>query len=187
MTTLTLLHRPLMMAGALIQAGALMTMGGLGVPANPSLRAKQGITAMVIIFGAGYQLGWAPLAHVVSAEVPTSRLRDPTYALGSFCNIIIQFAVNFSMPYLLYSPYANLNSKVGFIFGSLAIVAFVFSYFCIPECKGKSLEEIDRLFLDGVPVRKFAKTQANLSALLPDDVDVRKAGMAIGTEEVHGA
>lgn len=59
-------------------------------------------------------------------------------------------------------PYAGLGSKVGFIFGSTAICACFFTWFCIPECKSKTLEEIDKLFLDGVPVRKFGKIQVQV-------------------------
>lgn len=58
---------------------------------------------------------------------------------------------------MLYAP-AELGGRVGFIFGSIAIISFVFTYFCVPECKGKMLEEIDIMFHDGVPVRKFQTT-----------------------------
>ena len=105
-------RKPLMMAGACIQCAALMTMGGLGTVPDPSKAIMSGVTAVFIIFGAGFSLGWAPLSHVVAAEIPTNRLRDPTYAFGAVFNIIIQFAISFSIPYLLYAPYANLGSKV---------------------------------------------------------------------------
>lgn len=104
---------------------------------------KNAITAMVTIFGVGFQLGWAPLSHVVAAEIPTTRLRDQTYAMGAVFNIVIQFAVAFSIPYLINEPYAALGSKVGFIFGVTAFMAIIFTFFCIPECSGKTLKEID--------------------------------------------
>lgn len=144
-----------MFCGAIIQTAALVTMGGLGTVASPSFSIKAGIVAMVTIFGVGFQLGWAPLSHVVAAEVPTQHLRDQTYALGSVFNILIQFAVSFSIPYLLYEPYAALGSKVGFIFGATAACAVVFTWFCVPECSGKTLEEIDELFLEGTSIRDF--------------------------------
>ncbi|OKL57883.1 hypothetical protein UA08_06713 [Talaromyces atroroseus] len=109
-------RKPLLIVGAIIQTGALFAMGGLGISAAPSLAARKGITAMVSVFGAGYSIGWAPLAHVIAAEIPSVRLRDFTYGLASLVNIVIQFAVSFSIPYLLDAPYADLQSKVGFIF-----------------------------------------------------------------------
>ena len=75
------------------------------------------------------------------------------------------------IPYLIYDDYAGLGSKVGFIFGGFMIVAFVFTYFCVPECKGKTLEEVDHLFRLNVPMRDFGKADASL-------LDIR--GAAVG-------
>lgn len=144
-----------MTIGTVIQCIGLFMMGGLGTTTNPSPAINKAIVSTVTIFGVGFALGWAPLSHVVAAEIPNSRLRDMTYALGSFFNILVQFAISFSIPYLLYAPYAALGSKVGFIFGSTAVCAIVFTLLCVPECKGRSLEEIDQLFIQGTPLRKF--------------------------------
>lgn len=38
--------------------------------------------------------------------------------------------------------------------------ALVFVYFCVPECKGKTLEQVDFLFNQGVPIRQFGKVDA---------------------------
>lgn len=70
-----------------------------------------------------------------------------------------RFVTSFSIPYLLNEPYAALGSKVGFIFGGAAVLAFIFAFFCVPECTHRTLEEIDQLFLDGVPVRQFKKAK----------------------------
>ena len=143
---------------------------------------------MVSIFGVGFSLGWAPLSHVVTAEVPTSRLRDQTYATASVFNIVIQFSVSISIPYLLYAPYANLGSKVGFIFGTSAVGALLFSWFCIPECSGKTLEEIDQLFLEGVPIRKFGSTHASFQGsgdvLVEDKKALRNSALEVDARRV---
>lgn len=39
-----------------------------------------------------------------------------------------------------------------------ASIAFI--YFCVPECKGKTLEQVDFLFQNGVALRDFGKTDA---------------------------
>lgn len=58
---------------------------------------------------------------------------------------------------------------MGFIFGSLMVLAGIFVWFCVPECRGKTLEEIDFLFNNGVPLRNFGKTDA--AALMRAEVD----------------
>jgi MFS transporter, SP family, sugar:H+ symporter len=55
----------------------------------------------------------------------------------------------------LNAPYANLQAKVGFVFAVTAVGAILFGFFFIPECKNRSLEDIDRLFDARVPLRKF--------------------------------
>ncbi|KAI9148952.1 Major facilitator-type transporter ecdD [Paramyrothecium foliicola] len=174
-------RKPLMATGSLFQVAALMTMGGLGTIPNPSHGVKTGIVSMLTIFGAGFSFGWAPLSHVVAAEIPTNRLRDLTYAFGSVFNIVIQFAVSFSIPYLLNEPYAGLGSKVGFIFGSTAVCALLFTIFCIPDCSGKTLEEIDQLFIQGVPVGKFGTRLSGLSDIQSEE-DVK-----VGVKSNHAS
>ncbi|KAF1966597.1 MFS general substrate transporter [Bimuria novae-zelandiae CBS 107.79] len=93
--------KPLMLLGAILQTCALFTMGGLGTPAAPTLGMRTGIIAVLSIFTFSFSLGWAPLSHVVSAEIPAQHLRDKTYAIGAVFNITIQFAVSFSIPYFI--------------------------------------------------------------------------------------
>lgn len=66
---------------------------------------------------------------------------------------------SFTIPYLLKAPYADLGAKVGFIYGSLCVVMVVVAFFCIPEMKGRSLEEVDQLFESGEPLRKFGRVK----------------------------
>jgi hypothetical protein len=58
---------------------------------------------------------------------------------------------------MLYDQYGGLGSKVGFVFAGILALAILFVVFCIPECKGKSLEQIDRMFNEDIALRKFGK------------------------------
>lgn len=71
-----------------------------------------------------------------------------------YCSHIspFSFVSNFIMPYCLEA----LSSKTGFVFGSVSVLSILFIYFCVPECRGKTLEQIDRMFQEGVPLRHFA-------------------------------
>lgn len=59
------------------------------------------------------------------------------------------------MPYLMNKGYGGLGGKVGFVYGSFCFAMNVVAFFCIPELKGRSLEEIDALFESNVPLRQF--------------------------------
>ncbi|KAI0018645.1 sugar transporter [Xylariomycetidae sp. FL0641] len=156
-------RRTMLFLGGSIQGSALLAMGALGTVSDPSHAVKSGIVALMVIFMAGYYLGWAPVSHILSPEIPSMKMRDVTYRTASFGNVCIQLAISMALPYLLNKPGANLGSKVGFIFGSVVVVSLVFTYFYIPECKGRTLEEIDLLFEAGVPTRKFK--HANIEEL----------------------
>ncbi|KAJ9154933.1 Hexose transporter HXT13 [Pleurostoma richardsiae] len=150
-------RRYMLFIGSFVQTAALFTMGGLGLQSPPSFGHKGGEVAMLVVFGAGFLYSWGPITYVVTTELPALRLRDRSQRVASMMNIFMNFLVTFVVPYLLNAPYANLHSRVGFIFGSISVLSGVFAYFCVPECKGRSLEEIDAMFLERVPVRKFRR------------------------------
>ncbi|KAF4448945.1 hypothetical protein F53441_7714 [Fusarium austroafricanum] len=153
-------RRVLMIASSCTMFAAMITMGGLGIESPVDDMRKKGVVAMMAVFASGFSMGWAPLVYVVTTEISALRLRDLTSRVGFTTNVIMNFAVNFSIPYLTFDKYAGLNSKVGFIFGGLMAIAIVFVYFCVPECKGKTLEQVDFLFNQGVPIRDFGKVDA---------------------------
>ncbi|TDZ30280.1 MFS transporter fmqE [Colletotrichum spinosum] len=171
-------RRPLLMVGAVWQFAAIVTMGSLGTIADPSFAVKTGVVAMLTIFAAGYVFAWAPLNYVVTTEIPALRLRDASQRTASMVNVLANFLVNFSIPYLLYTPGAGLGSKVGFIFAGILVLAFAFTWSCVPECKGKSLEQIDRMFNDGVPLRKFGNYKPEDMFQASTD-DTEKAGVIV--------
>ncbi|KAF5976405.1 RGT2-like protein [Fusarium bulbicola] len=165
-------RRVLMMASSVTMFVAMMTMGGLGIVSPVDDSRKKGVISMMAVFASGFGMGWASLVYVVTTELSALRLHDLTSRVGFTTNVIMNFTVNFSIPYLIYDKYAGLNSKVGFIFGGIMATALVFVYFCVPECKGKTLEQVGFLFNQGVPIRQFGKVDAAemMRATQEDDV-----------------
>lgn len=181
---LILVHcRPLLMISSALQVGIFASMGALGTVSDPSRAVKTGATVMLTLFGACLQFSWSPLFHAVVAEVPTQRLRDQTYAVGCLFNVITQWTVSFSMPYLLFQP-RNLGPQVGFIFMVTSFISLLFAYFCIPECFGKTLEEVDQLFLEQVPIRKFRNIRPTLLGISDSEVETKDSTPVV--HEEHG-
>lgn len=54
-------------------------------------------------------------------------------------------------PYLVGKEKANLGAKVFFLWGALCTCCLVYAYFLIPETKGLSLEQVDRMFEESTP------------------------------------
>lgn len=68
---------------------ALYAMASLGV-VSETAAIRVGIVAMLTVFGLGFSVGWAPVSHILSAEIPPTRLRDMTYRTASAVNIMVQ-------------------------------------------------------------------------------------------------
>ncbi|KAL5337947.1 major facilitator superfamily domain-containing protein [Aspergillus crustosus] len=166
-------RRKLLMVPSVIMMSGLLVMGGLGVDEPVTTPRMKGVIALMVIFGVGFATGWGPLTYVVVTEVTSLRLRDYTSRVGFATNVCFNFAVNFSVPYLVFPDEVGLGSKVGFIFGAVAFLSLVFTFFCVPECKGKTLEQVDWFFNNGVRLRDFGKTDA--SGMLNEEMGGGKA------------
>ncbi len=64
------------------------------------------------------------------------------------------FGIGYATPYLVNTGPGNagLGVKVFFLWGSTCAGCFVFTYFCIPETKGLSLEQVDLLSQNSTPI-----------------------------------
>ena len=60
------------------------------------------------------------------------------------------------VPYLVNPDKANLKGKVGFIFGGLSAIATLWSFFYVPELKGRTFDEIDHMFQSKIKPRNMA-------------------------------
>lgn len=51
----------------------------------------------------------------------------------------------------------NWGPKYAYIWCATNLLICLFTYFVVPETNGRTLEEIDECFNEGVPVRDFPK------------------------------
>lgn len=96
-------RRHLLFIGGTLQMAAQFAMAGLGVRLDTDLSSnpvKTGILAALILLSSGFIIGWAPTCHVLSAEIPSMKLRDITYRTASVLQILTQYV---SLPFILLS------------------------------------------------------------------------------------
>lgn len=77
--------------------------------------------------------------------------------MATFCGFVVNLMIQYISPYLQNAGYANMQGKIGFVWGSFAVVAAIWVAFFLPEMSGRSLEELDELFEKKVSVWKFRK------------------------------
>lgn len=85
------------------------------------------------------------------------------------------------------------GAKYGYVWFGSNFACVIFFYFFMPEMKGRSLEELDEMFLNRVSVRQFPKYECALRQDAANDVLMReeeerkiKEVTSTHTEEVEG-
>ncbi len=75
--------------------------------------------------------GSASIPYLLGAELPNSALREKTQTLGASWNVVWVFVTNFTIPYMI----DDIHFAVGWVFGSVSVVALIFTFFFLPETK----------------------------------------------------
>ncbi|KAK7854478.1 probable polyol transporter 4 [Quercus suber] len=92
-----------------------------------------------------FSVGIGPICWVLTTEIFPLRLRSQAAALGAVGNRVCSGVV--AMSFLSVSRAISV-AGVFFIFSAISSLAVLFVYTCVPETKGKSLEQIELLFKD---------------------------------------
>jgi hypothetical protein len=59
------------------------------------------------------------------------------------------------VPYMFNADEGNLGGKIGFVFVGFCVVGFVLSWLEIPETKDITYAQIDHMFQQRIPTRRF--------------------------------
>ncbi|KXJ95015.1 high-affinity glucose transporter RGT2 [Microdochium bolleyi] len=108
---------------------------------------KAGI-AFVCIYIFFFASTWGPLAWVVTGEIFPLKTRATSLGITTATNWLLNWAIAYATPYLVNygAGYANLQSKIFFIWFACCFVCIAFVWFFIYETKGWTLEEVDELY-----------------------------------------
>ena len=117
-------------------------------------------------FVACYDVTLGPVTYVSVGEIPSTRQRAKTVTLARLCYNLTGIANFFVVPQMLNSDSWNWGPKSAFVFAATSLVFLVLTYLFVPETRGLKPADLDNLFREGVPARKFAKS-ANGASLSP--------------------
>ncbi|ONK64024.1 uncharacterized protein A4U43_C07F21320 [Asparagus officinalis] len=93
-----------------------------------------------------FSVGMGPVCWVLTSEIFPLKVRAQASAFGAVGNRLSSGFV--AMSFLSMSEAISVGGTF-FIFSAISALSVVFVYFCVPETKGKSLEEIESLFQSG--------------------------------------
>jgi SP family xylose:H+ symportor-like MFS transporter len=142
-------RKPLQIIGALVMAVSMITLG-----ADFWLGGK-GMIALVsmLVYTAGFAVSWGPVTWVLLSEIFPNQIRGKAMAVAVAAQWIANYLVSWSFPILDENPYLVAHFKHGFaywIYGVMSILAALFMWRFVPETKGRSLEQMEKLwYADG--------------------------------------
>ncbi|KAH8677884.1 general substrate transporter [Xylariales sp. PMI_506] len=128
------------------------------VPGRPS-GVAWAESSLMIIWNFIYDLTIGPVCFTIIGECSAVRVRSKTIAVATAAQGVIGIIMTVAIPYMINPDEANMQGKLGFFFGGLAGICFVWAWFRVPETMGRTYEELDLLFSKEIPARKFKDYQ----------------------------
>ncbi|GAA5903721.1 hypothetical protein JCM5296_002129 [Sporobolomyces johnsonii] len=114
-------------------------------PSASTIAGGKGAIAFLFLFAIFYCMGWNGLAWVICAEIYPTRIRGFCAAWTSAWQWVFQFIIARETP-AMAADMGTAGWGMFLMFCLFNLASAVFTYFFIPETKGRSLEEMDYLF-----------------------------------------
>ncbi|KAL1846976.1 hypothetical protein VTK73DRAFT_168 [Phialemonium thermophilum] len=151
----------------------------------PAVNAQIAFIAIFIFFFAST---WGPGAWILIGEIFPLPIRSRGVALSTASNWLWNTIIAVITPYMVSPDKGDMKSSVFFVWGGLCTCALVYSYFLIPETKGLTLEQVDKMMEETNPRNsaKWKPTTTFSSAYAKDGV-IDAAALAASANRISRA
>ncbi len=151
-------RKPLLVAGALIMAVAMIFLGFLFDRHLVAATVGQGGGAAgssyialgaVVVYILGFSFSWGPVVWVMLSEIYPNSIRGKAMSIAVAAQWIMNFIVSTTFPVMDGSSALNAHFNHGFaywVYGACSLLAALFVLRFVPETKGRPLESIQELW-----------------------------------------
>jgi SP family sugar:H+ symporter-like MFS transporter len=152
--------------------------------------AKTSGTVMIVfacLFIVSFATTWGPLVWACIGEMFPYRYRAVAMAFATSANWFWNFMLAFFTPFIT----GDIQYAYGYVFAGCNLAAFVVVFFFLVESSGKTLEEVDEMYLLHVnPITSASfefdeETRKSIGALGTDKMNLERRGL--GTRKVDEA
>ncbi|RYP04401.1 hypothetical protein DL764_004495 [Monosporascus ibericus] len=134
--------------------------GFMGIHTPPSTAEAWAAGTMVLLMSATANFSVGPVVYTIVSEMPSTRLRAKSIILARNAYNAINIAFVNVVSYRQINPAEwNWGPKSAFFWAGINALFWVYLFFRLPETKGRTYAELDILFKNKVPARRFAKTR----------------------------
>ena len=146
-------RKPLLYAGTI---GMMLSMLCLGMAFNYADTLGENLryvaTASVMVYIACFAFSLGPVTWIMVSEILPLRIRGLAMSICTVSNFFFNCIIVLSFPVLLQ----HIGEAHTFwIYAGICFVSLFFFHFYVPETKGRSLEEIERNWQQGISARNF--------------------------------
>ncbi|KAM0326267.1 hypothetical protein ACHAQA_006864 [Verticillium albo-atrum] len=152
-------RRTLYLSGQLIMVILLMTIGFASLASRDNVAAQWAIGSLLLVYTLTYNCTVGPICYSLVSELSSTRLKTKTVVLARNFYNTLGITTNVLTPRMLNPSAWNWGAKAGFFWAGTCALCFVWTYFRLPEPKGRTYGELDVLFEQNVSARKFKTTK----------------------------
>lgn len=135
-------RRPLLLLGV---AGVTLSLIIIGIYFYLGVSGSMILLSYFLFFIACFAFSFGPVCWVIIAEIFPTKIRGRAMSIATFSLWITNAVIGQLFPWLL----ETINAYGTFwFFAGTSIIGFIFIYKMIPETKNKSLEEIERFWIE---------------------------------------
>lgn len=131
-------RKPLLLIGSVGMAIGMLAIGYLSLNNNIGVY----ILIFMIIYTASFMMSWGPICWVLIAEIFPNKIRGKAIAIAVAAQWIANFLVSSTFPAL--KSFSEGGTYI--LYGVMSVLSFVFVWILVPETKGKTLEEIEKIW-----------------------------------------
>jgi len=139
-------RKPLMIVGSIGMGVALFAMGMAGVKQATGMW----MLWFVLIYIASFALSVGPVVWVILSEIFPTKIRGRAMGIATICLWAANTIVSQTFPMMDENEFLIEKFHHGFpffIYGAMCVVMVIFVIRVVPETKGKSLEEIEKMWI----------------------------------------
>ena len=152
---------------------------------TPTNTPHAGVAMIVFacLFIAAFAMTWGPIIWATIGELYPTRYRAVAMGLATSANWIWNFLISFFTPFIT----SSIDFRYGYVFASCCFLGAVVVYFFLCESSGRTLEEIDTMYLLRIKPWESSKwvpedvgdlVETDRLALTPGARDIRKENTA---------
>ncbi|KAF4978135.1 hypothetical protein FZEAL_5433 [Fusarium zealandicum] len=155
---------------------ALMLLIGILATIPQSQNVSFAQAGLVLVWEVVFYATIGPVCYAIIGEIPAVAVRSKSICLARIAYYLTQILNNTYGPYMINPTEGDWKGKVGYFWAGLSFLTFLWTFFRLPETKGRTFEEIDILFADKTSSRKFAETEVDAYAVNVENRIVKPMG-----------